>query len=137
MFLTAGPDRCDALILDGTQPDTVRTLRLDRLTAHDAAARAEQLTAARRAATDKNLIPLARRDAQLAIIDVLAWLWDTVAEPVLTAVGAGARSALCAPCPSTRRATISTSTEPIHTARAARAPSWTGWSPPIPRRHAR
>ncbi|WP_037687306.1 CHAT domain-containing protein [Streptomyces durhamensis] len=88
VFLTAGPDRCDALILDGTQPDTVRTLRLDRLTAHDAAARAEQLTAARRAATDKNLIPLARRDAQLAIIDVLAWLWDTVAEPVLTAVGA-------------------------------------------------
>ncbi|MGW4275281.1 CHAT domain-containing protein [Streptomyces seoulensis] len=88
VFLTAGPGRCDALILDGTRRDTVRALRLDRLTAHDAAARAEQLTAACRAATDKSVSPHARRDAQLAILDVLAWLWDTVAEPVLTAVGA-------------------------------------------------
>ncbi|MFI9150634.1 CHAT domain-containing protein [Streptomyces sp. NPDC053367] len=88
VFLTAGPDRCDALILDGTRPGTVRALRLDRLTAHDAAARTELLTAARRAATDENVSPLTRRDAQLAILDVLAWLWDTVAEPVLTAVGA-------------------------------------------------
>ncbi|MEE1782953.1 CHAT domain-containing protein [Streptomyces sp. SP17BM10] len=88
VYLTAGPGRCDALVLDGTQPDTVRTVRLDELTAHDAAARAEQLANARRAATDSDLSPRTRKDAQREILDILAWLWDTVAGPVMTAIGA-------------------------------------------------
>lgn len=87
MFLTAGPGRCDALILSGADPDAVRTVRLHQLTAHDAAARVEQLASARRAATDSNQPPTTRKDAQHEILDILAWLWDTVADPVLTAIG--------------------------------------------------
>ncbi|WP_143685327.1 CHAT domain-containing protein [Streptomyces sp. 1222.2] len=87
VFLTAGPARCDALILGGTQPETVRTVRLHRLTAHDAAARVEQLANARRTATDRHQPPTTRKDAQHEILDILAWLWNTVAEPVLTAIG--------------------------------------------------
>ncbi|MFD9356474.1 CHAT domain-containing protein [Streptomyces sp. NPDC060031] len=92
VFLTAGPGRCDALVLDGTQPDTVRTVRLDRLTAHDAAARVEQLANARRSATDSDQSPGTRKGAQREILDILAWLWDTVAGPVLTAIGADGTS---------------------------------------------
>jgi hypothetical protein len=87
VFLSAGPARCDALILTGDPACPVRTVGLDRLTRHGAATRAVRLLAAQRIAVDRDLEPQAGTTGQQEILDVLAWLWDAVAEPVLAALG--------------------------------------------------
>ncbi|MGW4380126.1 CHAT domain-containing protein [Kitasatospora sp. NPDC004531] len=99
VFLTAGPDRCDALILGSAGPDEVRVVPLPGLTEREATARAEQLAAARRTATDRDRPLMARRAAQFEILDLLGWLWDAVAEPVLTALGVTGAPADGAPFP--------------------------------------
>ncbi|MFE9173192.1 CHAT domain-containing protein [Streptomyces kebangsaanensis] len=99
VFLNAGPNRCDALLLGGVTPGEVRTVRLSRLTAHDAHTRVEQLARARDTATDTHQPPMARKAAQGEILDILAWLWDTVAEPVLNAIGLTGKPAEGGPFP--------------------------------------
>lgn len=87
VFLSADPTRCDALILTGSATDPVRTVRLDTLTQDDALQRIGLLLAAQETAADDDQSPATRIAAQQTVLDVLAWLWDTVAEPVLTALG--------------------------------------------------
>ena len=86
VFVTTGPDRCDALILtDSSEP--VRVVPLRRLTQQDAFAQATRLMEARRTAASRDLAPQVAGAAQQEVLDVLAWLWDTVAEPVLEELG--------------------------------------------------
>ena len=87
VFLTAGPTRCDALIITGDPADPVRTVALDRLRQRDARTRVDRLRKASRTASGRDFSPEADTGGQEEILDTLAWLWDTVAEPVLTALG--------------------------------------------------
>ncbi|WP_370351711.1 CHAT domain-containing protein [Catenulispora sp. EB89] len=87
VLLTAGWTRCDALILTGDAVDPVRTVSLDRLTREDVNTRIQQLQQASYTATDRDLSPESGLTGRQRVLEVLAWLWDTVAEPVLTALG--------------------------------------------------
>ncbi|KOX20623.1 hypothetical protein ADK67_29045 [Saccharothrix sp. NRRL B-16348] len=80
--------RCDALVVTTGGVDVVP---LPDLTADDAAARADELVAAAHAAHD-----LAGVIAHNSVLgEVLAWLWQAVAEPVLGHVGAARRLWWC------------------------------------------
>lgn len=144
VFLVAGPARCDALILTGDPDSPVSAIRLDALTEADAYTQAGRLLTAVHTAADPD-VPLAvRKSTQADVHAVLAWLWDTTVEPVLTALGhttaphrartgracGGARPASSATCPCTPPATMPTS--PTPPAASTRAPRSTAWSPPIP-----
>ncbi|MFV2085583.1 CHAT domain-containing protein [Micromonospora sp. LOL_021] len=78
--------RCDALIVE---PAGVRVVELPRLTAQTVAERADayltSLGVAERAAREFDTVPAPADDDTLA--DVLGWLWDDVAGPVLDALG--------------------------------------------------
>jgi hypothetical protein len=52
-----------------------------------AAQQVAAFVAASRTAGDPGLDPPARIAAQAAILDVLAWMWDTTTEPVLACLG--------------------------------------------------
>jgi hypothetical protein len=79
--------RSDAVILTGDPGRPVRTVRLGLLSEEEAAAQANRLLAACRD-TSNPVLPLAARiTAQKTILDVLAWLWDAVTEPVLAELG--------------------------------------------------
>jgi len=83
VYLFAG----HALILSGDpERQRVRPLELDGLTRREALAHADLLMRASRVASDGAESPTTRRSAQQSIFDVLEWLWNTVAEPVLTAL---------------------------------------------------
>ncbi|MFI6963964.1 CHAT domain-containing protein [Streptomyces sp. NPDC050255] len=87
VFVTAGHRRCDALVLTDSADAPVRVVPLPALTQDAAFEQGERLLAALRATTDQEIAPRARVEAQQEILAVLAWLWDTVAEPVLTELG--------------------------------------------------
>ncbi|GAA1646128.1 hypothetical protein GCM10009733_049080 [Nonomuraea maheshkhaliensis] len=86
IFANSG-QRSDAVILTGDPGRPVRTVRLGLLTEEAAAAQANRLLTACRD-TGNPVLPLAARiTAQKTILDVLAWLWDVVTEPVLAELG--------------------------------------------------
>ncbi|MEU9204834.1 CHAT domain-containing protein [Streptomyces sp. NPDC048332] len=87
VFVTASPRRCDALVLTDSADAPVRVVPLPTLTQEAAFDQGERLLAALHATTDHEIGPRARVEAQQEILAVLAWLWDTVAEPVLTDLG--------------------------------------------------
>ncbi|MER7693828.1 CHAT domain-containing protein [Streptomyces sp. NPDC097610] len=87
VFITTSPSRCDALILADTRDSLVQAVPLTSLTHELAVAHADRLQAAVQATTDPRLAPRERATAQQEILAVLAWLWDTVTEPVLTQLG--------------------------------------------------
>ena len=87
VFLTAGPTRCDALIITGDAADPVLTVALNHLRQRDAYTRANQLRRAYRAAATRDLDADENTRSQQEVLEILAWLWDTVAEPVLNALG--------------------------------------------------
>ncbi|MCX4773713.1 CHAT domain-containing protein [Streptomyces sp. NBC_01285] len=87
VFVTAGPRRCDALVLTDSADAPVRVVPLPALTQDAAFDQGERLLDALHATTDQEIAPRARIEAQQEILAVLAWLWDTVAEPVLTELG--------------------------------------------------
>jgi hypothetical protein len=70
--------RCDAIVLDRTGP---RRVRLPDLHADELADQAEAFHDALRAAVSTG------RPRNQELLGTLAWLWDVVAEPVLTALG--------------------------------------------------
>jgi hypothetical protein len=86
VFVTTSPTRCDALILTDTA-DPVQVVPLTGLTHAAAYDYTDRLLAACYAAIDPDLDPMERRNAQREILSILAWLWDTVAEPVLARLG--------------------------------------------------
>ncbi|MGW4756154.1 CHAT domain-containing protein [Streptomyces chartreusis] len=76
--------RCDALILTLSG---VLGVPLHTLTSEQVSARANAYHRALSAAGDRELTASARASAQRQLGDLLAWLWDTIAEPVLDALG--------------------------------------------------
>ena len=87
VFTYTSPSRCDALILTDDPATPVRVVPLTDLTEQDAYRQANRLLAARQAAGDTGADPAARIAAQTEILDVLAWMWDTLTGPVLAALG--------------------------------------------------
>ncbi|WP_175647261.1 CHAT domain-containing protein [Streptomyces cyaneochromogenes] len=87
VFITASPTRCDALILPDTAEHAVQVVPLVSLTQHAAMEHTNRLFGAIHAATDPRLDPAERVKAQQEILTVLAWMWDTITEPVLTHLG--------------------------------------------------
>ncbi|WP_053042542.1 CHAT domain-containing protein [Streptomyces sp. KE1] len=87
VYVYAAVKRCDALILTGDPDDPVTVVPLHRLREPELARQAEALATAVDRSADPAVDPAARRAAQAEVLEVLAWLWDTVAEPVLTALG--------------------------------------------------
>jgi hypothetical protein len=83
--LNVNPRRCDALALC---PDGLRTVPLPGLTARDLAERADSFRTAVRTLVTRPGGPLAA-SARVVFDEVLGWLWDALAEPVLEALGFG------------------------------------------------
>ncbi|WP_432198375.1 CHAT domain-containing protein [Streptomyces sp. bgisy027] len=79
--------RCDALILTDTPGTPVQVVPLTSLSYLAVLEHVLRLREALRATTDPHLHPAARAKAQQDILATLGWLWDTVAEPVLTHLG--------------------------------------------------
>jgi tetratricopeptide (TPR) repeat protein len=91
VLLYAGPTRGDALILTGPPAGavggSVRQVPLLGLTDTVVAEQSRRLSRACRLAADADTGPRARLAAQGEVLEVLAWLWDHVAGPVLAALG--------------------------------------------------
>jgi CHAT domain-containing protein/tetratricopeptide (TPR) repeat protein len=86
VFIYAHSTRCDALILTGTPSRPVRAVTLGGLTQDDARRQTARLRRATTIARDRNARLSQRAAAQIEIHDLLAWMWDTITEPVLTAL---------------------------------------------------
>ncbi len=86
-FVIASPARCDALILTPHPDHPVRLVPLTAVSETAVYQQANRILSARRASVDPSAAPAARRAAHTEILDVLAWLWDTITSPVLTALG--------------------------------------------------
>lgn len=99
VYVSAAPTRCDALILTGDPEQPVHVVPLRDLTAVEVGLRIVALGKAIETTDDPDAAPATRRAAQAGILDVLAWLWDTVTEPVLTALGHTAPPAAGEPWP--------------------------------------
>ena len=65
----------------------VRLVPLTALSERAAIEQAVRLLVARRNATDPLREPTSRMAAQNEVLEVLGWIWDTITEPVLTALG--------------------------------------------------
>ncbi|MET8897091.1 CHAT domain-containing protein [Streptomyces albogriseolus] len=87
VYLYAAPRRSDALVLTGDPDDPVSVVPLPDLRESEVAERVRTMRAALDRSVDPSADPAARRTAQEEVLDVLAWLWDTAAGPVLTALG--------------------------------------------------
>jgi len=87
VFTYTSPSRCDALILTDDPAIPVRLVPLTDLTEEDAHRQTNRLLAARHVTGDPSADPAARIAAQTEILDILAWIWDTLTEPVLAALG--------------------------------------------------
>ncbi|MEV4724137.1 CHAT domain-containing protein [Micromonospora humida] len=95
VLVNVSVQRCDALLVDAAG---LRTVPLPRLTLHDAASMAQQYIKAVQQYAEalsgpagNSRMPMWR--AHEAMSDVLAWLWETTAEPILTALGHPSASA--------------------------------------------
>jgi len=86
VILNASRHSCDALIVEpgSKQPQVVH---LPAVTANAAADHANAMLAALAGAYGQNWTIRGLSSARHAILDVLGWLWDAIAEPVLTALG--------------------------------------------------
>jgi tetratricopeptide (TPR) repeat protein len=85
VFVFTSPTCSGALVLTAASPQ-VRLIPLPGLTDANAYERANQLWDARRRATTGESL-LERRTGAQEIQDVLAWLWDAIAGPILAALG--------------------------------------------------
>jgi tetratricopeptide (TPR) repeat protein len=79
--------RSDALIVTADADDSVHVVPLSGLTPAEADGRADRLSAACLTVADRDTDPFSRIAAQAEVLDVLAWVWDVITEPVLTALG--------------------------------------------------
>ncbi|MFF3354109.1 CHAT domain-containing protein [Streptomyces sp. NPDC002917] len=87
VFISTSNTRCDALILTAETDSPVQAVPLPGLTQAKAYEQANRLRAAHLHAADPRIDPQRRITAQREILDVLEWLWDVAAEPVLNRVG--------------------------------------------------
>ena len=87
VFVYTNSTRCDALILTHDLGAPVRLVPLTALTEAVADEQAARLMLARWNAHNPLKEPASRMAAQGEVLEVLAWIWDTITEPVLTALG--------------------------------------------------
>lgn len=86
VILNASRHSCDALIVEpGSKKPQV--VLLPAVTANSAADHANAMLAALAEAYGQDWTIRGLSSARHAILDVLGWLWDAIAEPVLTALG--------------------------------------------------
>ena len=86
VYVVASEQRCAALVLTSSRP--VHEVRLDQLTYSDAYRHAGNLRANLGTIADTTTVdPQRRITAQQNISETLAWLWRSVAEPVLRYLG--------------------------------------------------
>ncbi len=84
VFVYTSSLRCDALILTSDSGDPVRAVPLSALTDGDARTQSNRFIRAQdRLAANAHSTAAAKQD----LVDVLAWLWDSTAAPVLTELG--------------------------------------------------
>jgi hypothetical protein len=86
VMLTAHAERCDALILTADQAHPVQHVPLPGISRKSAFENARRLMRARLAVAD-SVTQTEFQRAQRDVHEILGWLWDTTAEPVLTALG--------------------------------------------------
>jgi tetratricopeptide (TPR) repeat protein len=86
VMVIADEFQCDALVLTGDPDHPVQHVPLDDLTEEAAQEQSDRLTAAFQAAATATDLP-AIRQAQRDLHEILGWLWDTTAGPVLAALG--------------------------------------------------
>ncbi|MFE1259941.1 CHAT domain-containing protein [Streptomyces albogriseolus] len=87
VYLYAAPRRSDALVLTGDADDPVSVVPLPDLREKEVVERVRTMQDALDRSVDPSADPTTRRAAQDEVLDVLAWLWDAAAGPVLTALG--------------------------------------------------
>jgi tetratricopeptide (TPR) repeat protein len=89
VFVFTSPVRCDAVVLSAGPPPRVTGVFLPGLTETEAYRQANQFRDARiRASAGPGQSDFQqRRAAERQISDILAWLWDAIAGPVLAALG--------------------------------------------------
>ncbi|MGO4424000.1 hypothetical protein AB4Z54_36250 [Streptomyces sp. MCAF7] len=87
VFVSTSSTRCDALILTAEADSPVRAVPLPGLTQGKAYDRADRLRAGSPGCRGSGDRSSAADHGRCEILDVLEWLWDVVAEPVLTRVG--------------------------------------------------
>lgn len=87
VMITTGPSRSDALIIRDHGKVPVEVVELPGLTEHEAIRRQRELTQWCTDAADPSVEPSARKRAQHNMLGTFAWLWDTIAEPVLVRLG--------------------------------------------------
>jgi hypothetical protein len=80
VYVYAGANRCDAIVLTGDHDTPVKVVPLHDLTQSIAEQQADRLLSTLRVTADLDI-------GQADLLDILAWLWDAIAEPVLTALG--------------------------------------------------
>ena len=85
VYLTADDHRCDALILGGDSAQPVTHVPLATVSGQDAEQRIEQFL--RASLLDPEADQAQLRSAEAEVLEVLGWLWDTIAEPVLAELG--------------------------------------------------
>jgi hypothetical protein len=85
--VSTSPARCDALILTHDPRTPVRLVPLPALTETAAEEQAARLLVACRAVTDPSQEPASRVAAENEVLEVLAWTWGTITEPILAALG--------------------------------------------------
>ncbi|WP_159045164.1 CHAT domain-containing protein [Streptomyces sp. NRRL F-5122] len=87
VYVTVHDERGAALIVVDDPSRPVRVIDLPNLTESAAAAHIDLLSTAQHTALDGTRPARERSAAQRQILGVLAWLWDTVTEPVLQHLG--------------------------------------------------
>jgi hypothetical protein len=81
------PSHCGALILTGDLAEPVLHVPLPDLTSDEVTVQVDRFRGARHSAQDQHTPLGTQRNAQQTMLAILGWLWDTVAAPVLTALG--------------------------------------------------
>jgi tetratricopeptide (TPR) repeat protein len=95
VYINVHAHRCDALVLTTDPAEPVRVIPLPGLTVENSDAYANTLLTARDVAQDPNARFSERQSGNRRVLEVLAWVWDTTAGPVLDALG------ICGPPPDT------------------------------------
>jgi tetratricopeptide (TPR) repeat protein len=85
VILTASALRCDALVV--TAARDISLIPLPKVTEKELRSRTLRFRTASSAVTDRQVSPDGRTAAHQEMMDVLSWLWDVVAEPVLSRLG--------------------------------------------------
>ena len=87
VYVITSEYRCDAIILADSPEELVQAMPLPRLTYRDAYRHAENLSISLQIIADTTVDPKRRIAAQQEIRETLQWLWESVAEPVLSRLG--------------------------------------------------